>query len=272
MKRKKIWIILVSVILGVVALCTGLHFATKLSSVSVEFRTRLEKNETRLESGILDNVKASGEFNYKKSVLFMNTSKNIEKIEKANPYVKVQQVIRKFPNKLCIYISERIPKYRIQDSESSDKWFILDEDFKVLDCVSSSELESEGFMSKTVEVSFIQGTTYIGDFFDKQEEMKYLNEILSGVYGRTKDYFAVKSINYDVGKDTFYLTMKDGFSENVNYENGCEIQIVGSDDLYNKVFRATYVYVDFTPSENSNIDLSQKIFIICDKNGYTIKN
>ena len=109
MKRKKLWIILISVIAGLIAFFTGGYFLTKLSSVSVEFRTRLG-SETRLEEGILDRVKESGDFDYSASVLFLDTKENINNIEKKHPYVKVEQVIRKFPNKLCIYISERIPR------------------------------------------------------------------------------------------------------------------------------------------------------------------
>ena len=98
-KKKKVWIILLSVVLGLFVVLGGTYFTTKLKTVNIEFRTRLDEGETRLPSGILDKVKDSGEFNYKDSVLFMNTDKSIDKIEKTNPYVKVQQVIRKFPNK-----------------------------------------------------------------------------------------------------------------------------------------------------------------------------
>lgn len=268
MKRKKLWIVLVSVIAGLILLFGGVYLLTKLNSVSVEFRTRLSQDETRLETGILDKVKDSAELDYKKSVLFLNTKSAVAKIEKSNPYVKVQQIIRKFPNKVNIYISERIPKYRISDPDSTEKWFILDEDFKVLESLTTTELENKGLNTKTVEIKHISEKVYIGDFLSKPQEMANLNNILSGVYGKTKDYFAVVSIDFLAENSTYFITMKSGI---VNYEGGCVMQIVGVNDLKNKAFKATSVYVGSEGALNG-VDLSQKVIIISDESGCKVKN
>lgn len=257
-----------SVLAGLILLFGGVYLLTRLNTVSVEFRTRLSQDETRLETGILDKVKESGEFDYKKSVLFLNTKSAIAKIEKSNPYVKVNQVVRKFPNKVNIYISERIPKYRINDPDSTEKWFILDEDFKVLESLTTDELENKGLSAKTVEVKYISEKIYIGDFLNKSQEKENLNNILSGVYGKTKDYFAVVAIDYTAENDTYFITMKSGV---VNYEGGCVMQIVGSNDLKNKAFKATSVYVGASGSLEG-IDLSQKVIIISDESGCKVKN
>ena len=55
-KRKKVWIVLLSIIAGFALIVTGTYFTTKLNTVNVEFRTRLEESETRLASGILGKV------------------------------------------------------------------------------------------------------------------------------------------------------------------------------------------------------------------------
>lgn len=269
MKKKKVWIILLSVVLGVFVVFGGLYFATKLSSVNVEFRTRLAEGESRLPSGILDTVKDSGEFNYKQSVLFLDAEKSVEKIESSNPYVKVQQVIRKFPNKLYIYISERIPKFRVLDSESSNTWLILDEDFKVLEKVSNDSLELNKLDEKTVEIEYISEKNKAGEFLNKPTEMSYLNEILSGVYGRTKDYFVAKSINYSKDTDMFSITMKTSVESEdgtISYVGGCVIQIEGSIDLKDKAFKATSFYAGDS-SDINGIDLSQKVIILSNKYG-----
>lgn len=258
---------MVSVLASLIVIVGGVYLLTKLGSVSVEFRTRLAQDETRLETGILDKVKESAEFDYKKSVLFINTKSNVAKIEKNNPYVKVQQVLRKFPNKVCIYISERIPKYRIQDSESSGKWYVLDDEFKVLECLTTAELESKSMQTKTVEVKYISEKTYVGDFLNNTAELQKLNEITAGVYGKTKDYFVVSAIDYHKTSDTFTLTMKSG---DINYEAGCEIEIVGSNNLKNKAYKATIVYTG-TDDSLKNIDLSKKVIIISDGNDCIIK-
>ena len=181
MKKKKLWIILLSVVIGLFVVCGGLYFTTKLSVVNVEFRSRLAVGESRLSTSVLDSVKDSGEFNYKSSVLFMNTDESVDKIERSNPYVKVQQVIRKFPNKLYIYISERIPKYRIEDAENSNNWIILDEEFKALEKISNEDLLQQELDKKTVEITFISEKVGVGEFLEKTTEMNNLNEILAGV-------------------------------------------------------------------------------------------
>ena len=271
MKRKKLWIVLVSVIVGIAAVFTGGYFLTKLSSVSVEFRTRLSSSETRLEEGVLENVKASGEFDYNASILFLNTDESISKIEKENPYIKVQQLIRKFPNKLYIYISERIPKYRVKDSKLSNKWYILDDEFKVLECViSGGELESK-FLNNTVELKHVAIDAVAGEFLDQDLELSRLNEIMSGVYGKTKDYFAVTSINYIEDEGKYVLQTKSG---NYDYESDCEIQLVGLINLKNKSFQAVSVYVEknFDGIVEGVIDLSQKLVIVVSDEGCKIKN
>lgn len=270
MKRKKLWIILVSVIVGIVALLTGGYFLTKLSSVSIEFRTRLAADETRLEEAVLDKVKLSGEFDYSSSILFLNTDESVQKIERDNPYVKVQQVIRKFPNKLHVYISERIPKYRVQDSKLSNKWCILDEEFKVLEIVTNEEIASE-FGECTIELKHFKAELNAGEFLDKPHELLRLNNIMTGVYGKTQDYFAITAIDYVESDNTYILSTKSG---NFGYESDCEIQIVGINDLTNKTFKAVSVYVEksFEGIGEGVIDLSRKLVIISSDEGCKIKN
>ncbi len=256
--------------MGIVLVITGGYFLTKLSSVSIEFRTRLSATETRLEEGVLDKVKLSGEFNYKSSILFLNTDEGIQKIEKENPYVKVQQVIRKFPNKLHVYISERIPKYRVQDPKLSNKWCILDEEFKVLECVTTEELSSE-FVNCTIELKHFKSDLSAGEFLGKEHELSRLNNIMAGVYGKTQDFFAITAIDYVEDTNTYILSTKSG---NYGYESDCEIQIVGVNDLKNKTFLATSVYVakNFEGIGEGVLDLTQKLVIISSDEGCKIKN
>ena len=64
MKRKRFWIWFTSICLGIVLLCTGTFLLTRLSTVNVEFRTKLGVADTRLAEGITDKIKTSGEFDY----------------------------------------------------------------------------------------------------------------------------------------------------------------------------------------------------------------
>lgn len=273
-KKKKVWIILLSVVLGLFVVLGGTYFATKLNTVSVEFRTRLAEGESRLPSGILDKVKDSAEFNYKDSVLFMDVQENIDKIEKSNPYIKVQQVIRKFPNKVNVYVSERIPKYRILDKDDSSAWFILDEDFKVLERISNDDLNTQDLDEKTVEIKHISEGVSVGDFIEKTSEKEKLNTLLAGVYGRTKDFFAVRSIDFSSEENMFYLTMRTSVETDggeINYAGGCAIQIENVGNIKLKALNGTCVYVGDGDKMDGR-DLSQKQVIVANETDCIIKN
>ena len=138
--RKKFWLIFSSVVASIVLIITVCLSLTRLKNVTVEFRAREGQETTMLGDGILDKVKETAEFSYGKNLLFMNFDKNIENIEKSNPYIKVHQIVRHFPGTVRVYVTERIPKYRVQDKSDSTKWYILDEDFKVVDFVSGEEI------------------------------------------------------------------------------------------------------------------------------------
>jgi len=273
-KRKKVWIVLLSVVFGLFVLIAGTYFTTKLRTVNIEFRTRLSEAETRLPSGILDTVKDSAEFDYKDSVLFMDVESSISKIEKSNPYVKVTDVRRKFPNKLTVYISERIPKFRIVDGDDSDSWIILDEDFKVLEKITNAELLNQELDEKTVEIKYFSEKIEVGEFLPMGVERDNLNAILTGVYGRTKDYFAVRSIDYSSDTNTFYITMRMSVEKEdgtIEYQGGCVIEIEGDNDLSERALDATCAYVGDYEEKMEGINLSQKVTIISNKYGTFFK-
>ena len=77
--RKRFWIVFTCVCLTIVVFCVVSIVATRLKTVTVEFRTR--QDETVLAEGILDKVLDDGKFNYGKSVLFMK--KTLQALKKA---------------------------------------------------------------------------------------------------------------------------------------------------------------------------------------------
>lgn len=260
--RKKFWIVFSCVCAGIIALCGIFAFMTRLKTVTVEFRTRLAQNETVLAEGILDKVLDSGDFDYGKTVLFMNFEDNIQNIEKSNPYVKVEQVVRHFPNIARVYISERVPMYRIQDIETDNKWYILDGDFKVLD-VCTGDLKSQNYgnssyYDKTIEITpdSITISSYIGEFVNDNTDRGFLNTIASGVKTRASVISIVKSVKIEKKSDTyeFTLTMKNS---GINNDDGCEIVIVGEQNLKQKVLAGVSCFCDETENKET-FDLSTK--------------
>lgn len=245
-KRKKFWIVFGVTVSSLVIILVSLLLMTRLKTVNVEFVSRLEKQETMLEEGILDKVVKSGDFDYGKNMLLMNFDDEIKKIEKENPYVKVHEYKRYFPNKVRITISERIPRFRIQDKENSSKWYILDSEFKILDVVTTELKETKcgtsNFYDRTIEISpeSLRLSSYIGEFVDDEEECQNLVNICSGVYAFATDYFIVKSIQIEKDNDfIFTIIMKNTASAD---DNGCKIKIYGSDDLIEKARRGIAVY------------------------------
>ena len=134
-RRKKILVIFSVIGLSLILLSVIFALMFRLKTVDIEFRSRVVN--TNLPAEIQEKVFETGEFSVGKNIVFMNFDNNIAKIEKSNPFVKVEQIIRRFPNKVTIYISERVPKYRVkEDSKQTNNWYILDEDFKILDKVN----------------------------------------------------------------------------------------------------------------------------------------
>ena len=245
-KRKKFWIGFGITIASILLVIAFIGILTRLKTVNIEFVSRLDKQETMLEEGILDKVIDSGDFDYGKNFLFMNFDDEIKKIEKENPYVKVHDVITSFPNNVRVIISERVPRFRIQDKENSSKWYILDSEFKILDVVfddlKDTVCGTSNFYDRTIEISpdSLTLTSYIGEFVNDENERKKLVDICSGVYAFATDYFIVKSIKIEKSDDfIFTLTMKNTAAEN---DNGCKIKIYGTDDLVEKTRRGVATY------------------------------
>lgn len=157
---KKGWIIAISVILAVIVLIVILSFTVfSLKSVEVDFRTN-KIYITATDEEIIE----SGEFDYGGSVFFKNKDKYIDKIERANPYVKVVNIEVKFPSKYIIHIAERQEVFAV---EHNGLFYICDEDFKVLRI--ADEFSSDQTNAMLVTGLNMLGTSYaVGEFMNVQ--------------------------------------------------------------------------------------------------------
>lgn len=238
-KRKKFWLAFGIVCTSIICLLVVLSLVFRLKNVDVEIRARETQELTKLPDGIKDGVLASGEFQIGKNILFYNVDESIKKIEKANPYVKVEQVIRYFPNTIRVYISERTMKYRVKDRQT-DLWYILDSDFKVLEIVPVDENENNEYVQKTFEISNknLNVSIKAGEFVENNEMKAIANQIEKGVYGRTKDVGKIKLVELPTENSEVFVTL------NMVNKNTI-INIVGSDDLTEKVRSVvTLIYED----------------------------
>lgn len=279
--RKKLWITLTAVLCSVTLICLICGLLFRLKTVSVEYREKQGTEVTQLAEGTLEKVKNSGEFSVGKNLLFMNFDKNIAKIEKENPYVKVEQIVRRFPNEISVYISERVPRFRVREKNSTN-WFILDGDFKVLDKVQDGEISvpnkygTFSLQEKTVELSSsnIQIEAYIGDFVSHStaETFKQIASGIMAVYDN-KEIGKAKSI-YIKDDGTFEIVMN---SQAVETGDGCKIVLEGTNELRLKAYSGVHLFYK-TIQADQLTDLSNKTIIVSkdkNKDGYyqaTFKN
>ena len=203
-KRKNLFIIL-GVIIFLIGLLILLSFTVfSLKEVEIDFRTS-QTNITLTSDEIIE----SGEFNYGGSVFFHNKNGYVEKIESADPYIKVINIETTFPSKFVVHLAERQEIYSIL---YDNQFLIFDDEFKVLKLSSSSEntMLIEGLSFKNEEVK-------VGDYlvFD------YFSNVYEILFER----------NYNLGQQTAMIekiTVKDEFDDVVN-KNQKDIQL----NLYN---------------------------------------
>lgn len=240
-KRIKFWIIFGCIFVSIPLICIVLSMSMKLKTVNVEFRSKLSEH-TMLTDDIQSNIK--NYFTLGESVALLNTEPIENKIEKDYPFVKVNQIIKSFPNILRVYISERIPKYRVIDDLNHEQFLILDNDFKVIDIVLVSELNLDGtygntsYGKKTIEISKdnLKVSKTAGSFLYEYTDLKnQVNKISTGIYGVTEDYAVARliSINETENGINFNINMKNSSEPE---ELGCNILIDGYDDLILKTY------------------------------------
>jgi cell division septal protein FtsQ len=82
-------------------------------------------------SGGEDIILSSAEFEYGESIFFIDKETYIEKIEVANPYIKVVGLEIAFPSKLIIHAVERNEMFAFKLSNNT--YAIVDDELKVLD-------------------------------------------------------------------------------------------------------------------------------------------
>lgn len=267
-KRTKLWIIL-GVVCGIIfTLGMVLGLAFRLKKVDIEFLARRPEDSTKLEVNVIEKIKEDGEFKYGKNLLFSKFDSNIEKIEKNNPYIKVNYVRRYFPNNLRVFISERIPEFRMRDANNEELWYILDTDFKVLDAIYDVE-ESE-FYTTTIEIDpasmSISGKNgkmvEVGEFINFTNGYDiYLKQISDGIYGRNKDSATAHSIaisKTESGIVGFLITMRN---KTMPDGKGCKIFFTGTEDLLIKANIGVTAYEQETAKDADLNTPENTIFI-----------
>lgn len=237
MKKRRI--IVICCIVAVLIILIGTMSALfNLKHVSVE----ILKNPSVLEAygaNFAEDVEKSADFNYGSNMLFTTYKHNQENIEKEFPFVKVEKMVRRFPNKMTIYVSGRIPEVIVTDSESANKWYVLDIEMKVVDVLSSeSEIGTDLYRNLPIVTGAGMENLQEGDFVLGGENTKCLIGVLDGIYGKDQAPSSVMSdITIDLSGKNIQITLRDRSNE-----RGAKILISGFGDIKEKVYAAYYLY------------------------------
>ncbi len=140
MKKSHLFIIILSmVIITFLLLFSSVIF--ELKYVEVRFinnygqEINLADNKIYTTKTKLNEVISSTHFDYGKLMFLINKDEYASELERKNPYIKVVSIEAIFPNKLIINAKERQPVFYF---ELNDKFYLLDEDFKILNIVSNN--------------------------------------------------------------------------------------------------------------------------------------
>lgn len=149
-KRKKL-IVLSGVIGGVIVLLLILAF-TLFGLKTIEFNNLNQTNILESQEDKNFTINASG-LKKNSCVLFLNKNAAVKNIEEEIPYLKVVNIETVFPNKVIIHYAQREEVFAVKSSE--DKYFIVDNELKVLRYVENSE----GYVSSRNNPILVNGLT-----------------------------------------------------------------------------------------------------------------
>lgn len=271
-KAKKRLIIICSIIGTFIVLGVLFGVLFSVQRISVDFATNVNRFDTSAE--FKSKVVKASQLEKGKSIIFTNFDKVEKRLEKAIPYGKFH-IVRTFPNKVIIYVYERKPVFRIQDSNGD--WQIYDESLKLLQIVANANLEDE-FNNLPIPPA-ISGVdlnlcTKEGNRMREPDFKKKYSAILDGVYGAHESPINIMShivFSYDeiIDKQVITFTLAnsgtkivvqgtDYFEEKIAYGLHIYLSSIREDNYYSSILDEVVitVYDNFVPEVNSSIIIS----------------
>lgn len=203
MKKRHIivWSIVAGVILSLCIICTMVFRLGKIdfqltALLSIPERSRLF-TDSQTKQDVETNMLESAKFEQGGNILFMNFDAQIENIEKANPFVKVEKIVRRFPNKAVVYYSEREATALIPMANVENGYFVVDTDLKILDSVTEDD---DKFLNNNQDKYVLPILDYFdysinslekGDFIDNESLKTHLNTFVSGAFSANNESSAL---------------------------------------------------------------------------------
>ena len=257
LKKKKTMIISSSIIVGVLALIILLSFTVfVVKNVRVDIRSSTQ-NFTVSEEEIIE---SSGIKN-NSCVFFQKKSKNISKLEKKYPYIKVVNIETAFPSKIILHIVERSEVYCF---EYKGKFLICDNELKVL------RIEDE-FSSEQDNAILVKGVDIVEKQYAPADFLKVKNfaDIYEKLYRYNRNLSEqcsiIKEIEFEMENDPGYK--KNTLTANLTLFNGQLFKIKNCDralsektklfiDVYSQEF--TYIGKTITTANEEEVVLTEE--------------
>ena len=145
-KKHKKAVIISSIILAILIVIVILMFTLfSLKEVELKFKTETVNISSQQVKEIEKQT-----LKYGGSVLFIGKEKIISDLEKQFPYLKIVNIETIIPNKFVIHCAEREELYSIY---SNEKYYVLDEEFKILKIESSPQENLVEFNFESLEAN-----------------------------------------------------------------------------------------------------------------------
>lgn len=246
--RKKRLIILSAILCGVLVIILLASTLFSLKSVRIEFknaRYALDE-EYYTENYIVD----SGKFKFGSNLLFYEVNTAKANIEKSIGYAEVIKIERIFPNSITVHIAERQPCVLIK---SEDLYFVLDKNLKILH-VSNQENLLEINNEKYCPLLYVENLNLedkqMGDFLENSNLKEILTQIFNCAYMASLSMGHFMSVKITVDELSEVVTRIDA---RPTYGGGY-IEIVGTNDLQNKMISAFAIFSNFLSSSSPNFE------------------
>lgn len=248
-KKKLIIVLSIIGVFVILLIVFGTLFSVR--TINVDKATYLESEQisSKLDDYLTEDiVKVSG-VKKGKNIIFLNTTKAENNLESSFPYARFK-IVRTFPNKVTIYMYERIPVFRIL---KEGNWYVFDESLKCLDIVADANLHLSGVS----EVPTLSGVTLElcekGGFINDVQFQARLASIIDGVYGASETSIDIMS---DILLDKNSISGVDRITFTVKNSN-TKIVVNGTDYLVEKIAAGVYIYEsqisNFVPDNNGNV-------------------
>ncbi len=218
MKKKQIiaWSVVVGAIISIVLICTMVFTLRKvdfqLTAVITENNRSRLFAEGKTREDVESKIKDTAQLNIGGNLLFMNFDANISKIEKANPFVRIEKIVRHFPNKITIYYSEREAVGLVKKQNVEGAYLVIDSTLKVLDQITQTDIDQGKYKLPIIDFFGQSFQASAGDFINSPLS-GYVKQFVSGAFSAN----GINSALYeDVMAKTSGITIKDMEENNPN--------------------------------------------------------